>query len=78
MRDYTYLKGARFIINNLFPSTCQSVNIKSLAINNPRLYCFSSALKLNHLIRKARELGLGLNLLTEAAAPINVLSWGNK
>jgi len=46
------------------------------AINNPRLYYFSSALKLHHRIRKARELGLGLNWPTEAAAPINVFELG--
>lgn len=45
-------------------------------INNPRLYYFSSALKLHHRIRKARELGLGLNWPAQVAAPINVFELG--
>lgn len=45
-------------------------------IKNPRLYYFSSALKLHHRIKKARELGLGLNWPTQAAAPINVFDLG--
>ena len=45
-------------------------------INNPRLYYFSSALKLHHRIRKARELGLGFNWPTSPAAPINVFELG--
>ena len=42
------------------------------AISNPRLYYFSSALKLHFRVKKARELGLGLRWPEEAAAPINV------
>lgn len=42
------------------------------AISNPRLYYFSSALKLHFRVKKARELGLGLHWPEEAAAPINV------
>ena len=41
-------------------------------INNPRLYYFSSALKLHHRIRKAKELGLGYRWPTNPAAPIDL------
>ena len=46
------------------------------ALKNPRLYYFSSALKLHHRVKKARELGLGLNWPTKDAAPINVFELG--
>jgi hypothetical protein len=46
------------------------------AINNPRLYYFSSALKLHHRVKQARELGLGLNWPTKDAAPINIFELG--
>ena len=46
------------------------------AINNPRLYYFSSALKLHHRVKQARELGLGLNWPTKDAAPINIFGLG--
>lgn len=42
------------------------------AINNPRLYYFSSALRLHHRIRKAKELGIGIHWPTSAAAPIDI------
>ena len=45
-------------------------------INNPRLYYFSSALKLHHRIRKAKELGLGLNWPDHPAAPTNIFELG--
>jgi hypothetical protein len=41
-------------------------------IHNPRLYYFSSALKLHHRIRKAKELGLGLDWPKIKAAPSNI------
>ena len=41
-------------------------------IRNPRLYYFSSALKLHHRIKKAQELGLGQRWPTNPAAPINI------
>jgi hypothetical protein len=41
-------------------------------IANPRLYYFSSALKLHHRIRKAKELRLGLDWPSGKAAPINI------
>ena len=41
-------------------------------IHNPRLYYFSSALKLHHRIRKAKELGLGLDWPKSKAAPSNI------
>ena len=41
-------------------------------ISNPQLYYFSSALKLHHRIRKAKELGLGYDWPKSAAAPINI------
>jgi hypothetical protein len=41
-------------------------------IQNPKLYYFSSALKLHHRIRKAKELGLGLAWPKENAAPIHI------
>ena len=41
-------------------------------IHNPRLYYFSSALKLHHRIRKAKELGLGLDWPKSNAAPSNI------
>jgi hypothetical protein len=43
-------------------------------IANPRLYYFSSALKLHHRIRKAKELGIGYNWPFSAAAPIDIFS----
>jgi len=46
------------------------------ALKNPRLYYFSSALKLHHRVKKARELGLGFNWPTRDAAPINVFELG--
>jgi len=46
------------------------------AINNPRLYYFSSALKLHHRVKKARELGLGLNWPTKDAGPTNIFELG--
>lgn len=45
-------------------------------INNPRLYYFSSALKLHHRIKKARDLGLGSNWPENPAAPINIFDLG--
>ena len=42
------------------------------AAANPRLYYFSSALKLHFRIAKAKELGMGLNWPSEPAAPLNV------
>ena len=42
------------------------------AIANPYLYYFSSALKLHHRVRKARELGLGLHWPEQDAAPYNL------
>jgi hypothetical protein len=44
------------------------------AIANPRLYYFSSALKLHFRVKNAQELGLGLNWPEEAAAPINLFN----
>jgi len=41
-------------------------------IVNPQLYYFSSALKLHHRVRKARELGLGLHWPEQDAAPYNL------
>lgn len=41
-------------------------------IANPRLYYFSSALKLHHRIRKAKKLGLGLDWPSGKAAPLNI------
>ena len=41
-------------------------------IANPSLYYFSSALKLHHRIRKAKELGLGLDWPKSKAAPSNI------
>ena len=46
-------------------------------IKNPRLYYFSSALKLHFRVKKARNLGLGLGWPEQAAAPINVCELGN-
>lgn len=46
------------------------------AIVNPRLYYFSSALKLHFRVKKARELGLGLHWPDQAAAPINIFQLG--
>jgi len=46
------------------------------AIANPHLYYFSSALKLHHRVKKAKELGLGLHWPKEAAAPINIFDLG--
>ena len=46
------------------------------AISNPRLYYFSSALKLHFRVCKAKELGLGLNWPLNPAAPLNVCSLG--
>ena len=43
-------------------------------INNPRLYYFSSALKLHHRIRKAKELGLGYHWPTSPAAPVDIFN----
>ena len=45
-------------------------------ISNPRLYYFSSALKLHHRIRKAKELGLGSQWPSKPAAPINIFELG--
>jgi hypothetical protein len=42
------------------------------AINSPRLYYFSSALKLHHRAKQARELGLGLNWPAKDAASTNI------
>lgn len=42
------------------------------AIANPRLYYFSSALKLHFRVKKARELDLGLYWPEQAPAPINI------
>jgi hypothetical protein len=42
-------------------------------IANPSLYYFSSALKLHHRIRKAKELRLGLDWPSGKAAPINIV-----
>jgi len=46
------------------------------AIANPRLYYFSSALKLHFRVKKAKELGLGLHWPEQAAAPINIFELG--
>ena len=46
-------------------------------IANPRLYYFSSALKLHHRIRKAKELGIGYDWPENAAAPIDIFSLAN-
>jgi hypothetical protein len=46
-------------------------------IYNPRLYYFSSALKLHHRIRKAKELGLGLDWPSGKAAPSNIFDLDN-
>ena len=46
------------------------------AIANPRLYYFSSALKLHHRIRKAKELGIGYHWPSKEAAPINIFDLG--
>ena len=45
-------------------------------LKNPRLYYFSSVLKLHHRVKKARELGLGLNWPRNDPAPINVFELG--
>lgn len=45
-------------------------------LQNPRLYYFSSALKLHHRIKQAKRLGLGLNWPTVDAAPINIFELG--
>jgi hypothetical protein len=42
------------------------------AIANPRLYYFSSALKLHFRVKRAKELGLGLHWPEQEAAPINL------
>ena len=41
-------------------------------IANPRLYYFSSALKLHHRIRKVKELRLGLDWPSGKSAPTNI------
>ena len=41
-------------------------------IANPKLYYFSSALKLHHRVRKAKELGLGRDWPNQVAAPIDI------
>ena len=46
-------------------------------ITNPKLYYFSSALKLHHRIRKAKELGLGLDWPKSKAAPSNIFDVDN-
>ena len=46
-------------------------------ITNPSLYYFSSALKLHHRIRKAKELGIGYHRPLSAAAPIDIFSLAN-
>lgn len=46
-------------------------------ITNPSLYYFSSALKLHHRIRKAKELGIGYHWPLSAAAPIDIFSLAN-
>ena len=46
-------------------------------ITNPSLYYFSSALKLHHRIRKAKELGIGYHWPANAAAPIDIFSLAN-
>jgi len=46
-------------------------------IANPRLYYFSSALKLHYRIRKAKELGIGYHWPTNAAVPIDIFSLTN-
>lgn len=46
-------------------------------ITNPSLYYFSSALKLHHRIRKAKELGIGYHWPENAAAPIDIFSSAN-
>lgn len=48
------------------------------AIANPRLYYFSSALKLHHRIKKAKELGIGIHWPTSAAAPIDIFNSPNQ
>jgi hypothetical protein len=45
-------------------------------IKNPRLYYFSSALKLHHRIRKAKELGIGYHWPSKEAAPIHIFDLG--
>lgn len=46
-------------------------------IANPRLYYFSSALKLHHRVRKAKELGIGYDWPASTAAPIDIFSLAN-
>lgn len=46
-------------------------------ISNPRLYYFSSALKLHHRIKKAKELGIGYHWPTGAAAPVDIFNGSN-
>jgi len=47
-------------------------------IQNPRLYYFSSALKLHHRLAKAKELGLGMYWPEHAAAPIDLFDQINQ
>ena len=44
------------------------------AIANPRLYYFSSALKLHFRVKKAKELALGLHWPEGPVAPANIFS----
>jgi hypothetical protein len=46
-------------------------------ITNPKLYYFSTALKLHHRIRRAKELGIGYHWPTNTAAPIDFFSLAN-
>lgn len=46
-------------------------------ITNPKLYYFSTALKLHHRIRRAKELGIGHHWPKNAAAPIDIFSLAN-
>ena len=43
-------------------------------ISNPRLYYFSTALKLHFRVLKAKELKLGLNWPVNPAAPIHIFN----
>jgi hypothetical protein len=63
-----YFYQAKGITVQATPDECER------AIVNPKLYYFSSALKLHFRLNAAKKFGLGLNWPIEAAAPINVCS----
>ena len=46
-------------------------------ISNPRLYYFSSALRLHYRIKKAKELGIGYHWPTKDAAPVDIFNGSN-